>query len=943
MCPYSELADYKYEDLLIDDIVKTQEGFFLLANKNLSFIKQRKKIYLKKIIQTHINFRKKLLYPNNPFKRPFLQRFYKVQLEDNSPCKTLGICFAFCFFNDNEKFDFKHLSGIIKRNLSGIRIEEDHTYFCQFPQEKVLFCYTEIEKIRGKHLSLQETLKLKKVFLNEIGDTIETIYSDLFMPANEEEIYKHIATLSNDLSSLSSIPHVMISFVKQTHDVLYFNVVLVRIIQLGDKVFENIATSIPLKLRIYINKTSLLKASFIKEICVFAVEIPNSYFLRKNYSVDYLQARRYLSLILEEHIGEFRDYNGGLLIKQYEQLEQIMKDLSDQIKDFSLIEELFFSFVPSNTQTLISSDVALAIHQLFYKIKSLSYHALYKMEYIESKAALIIFIKTDQEKIESLLYSIVLDEAFLAAYTKKVVDNQTYFCFLEINPSDLSFLLRLKKALNAFEKTHKKIKKNTLCIPLQESLPPTLHPHLLTDTNSLTICKALYECITRINLDGIPEFAAASDIKISSCKKRYLITLRPTRWSNGENVTADHFIRAWKKAILPDSKFLRPHLFYIVKNAEKISKSLLSIDSIGLKKQGNLEILIELEHPATYFLQLLANPIYSPLYDCNDENPQIFNGPFRLISSHKNHEVKLIKNNFYWDIENLKLNAISFVLIKDSSKILEMFHKEELDWIGSPFSNLLQDQQHRISFQVKEVPVPFWLHCNTKNPKLSSVKIRKALSLAIDRDKVCSEILPGQTPSWNLIPESLSLIEPFNEKKNLNKAKDLFEKGLREINYKAHHFSLTLSYSKFTNFQEDLSYFLKESWEDAFGIKVILKEMEWDIYWNNVFNGEYEIGGACRFPIYLDRFCFLDSLLSVSTNYTKWRNNDFRKLIQLSKKTLNKILKNKYLKEAETILQNNLPAIPIFNRSHQYLCKTNLKNLIPPTLSYMDFKWAYFQ
>jgi hypothetical protein len=139
MNTHCQLLDDVQEDLLNDDIMKSREGLFFLANRSSTFLRNRNK-----------------------------------------------------------------------------------SYFCQFSQEKILFAYAEIEKIRGKHLSLQETLKLKKVLFNNIGETIETIYSDLFIPTNEEEIYKHIATLSHGVSSLSSLPHIMISFVKQNHDVLFF-------------------------------------------------------------------------------------------------------------------------------------------------------------------------------------------------------------------------------------------------------------------------------------------------------------------------------------------------------------------------------------------------------------------------------------------------------------------------------------------------------------------------------------------------------------------------------------------------------------------------------------------------------------------------------------------------------------------------------------------------
>jgi oligopeptide transport system substrate-binding protein len=907
--------------------------------------KKRKESYIKKLCDIRLNFIKKLSKIHTFQRRPFLQKFIKVHWDFPNTSKALGICFAFTFLNEEEKFSYKHIAKMLKRLLPGIRVIEDSCYLYRFAEEKNIFCYVEIEKIRGKHLSLTETMHLKENLAKEVEETIELVYSSLFMPTNEEEIYKNIATLSKEVGLLSNLPHVMISFIRQGSNILHFNVVIVRLVKGNKPLFQDIISILPLNLRMYINKISVVKRNCIKEICVFSVEVFSNQFYRKNYSIDFLKARKYISLILEKHIGEFRDYNGGILLKQCELLDEIEKKLANKIANFSLIEELVLSLVPSNIQLVISADIALNMYHLFLKLQKQSLNILYDLDYIQSKSSLIVFIKTKDEKVESFLYNIALEEAALIGYTKKIVDNLTYFCFVQINPSDLTLLFQIQTGLKKLKKTHTKIRKDTLRIPFQESLPPIIHPHLATDTNSFTICKALYEGITRVNLDGVVELGIAEKIEISPCKKIYTISLKNTRWSNGEPLEARHFVDAWKKAIYPNTKCLRAYLFFLIKNAEKIHRNSLPMDALGVKIFNNYEILIELEHPAPYFTQLLAEPLYSPLYDCNDPDPNVSNGPFKLGFQEKNEKISLLKNVLYWDSLKVKLEKIDLLLIKKFSKSIEMFYQGKIDWIGSPFGDLSDEgKKYFPAFQIEKSLAPFWLYCNTKIPQLKPIKIRKALSLIIDRVAIGRKVIPHQVFLDRIIPDPLSLLKSsdYLEISDINLIKQMFSEGLKEANLIRENFSLTLSYSRNTNFQESLVLFLKKTWESNFNIKVILKKQEWDDHWNNLFNGEYEIAGACKFPIYSDITYFLKAFLSSPANFTKWENKKFLEYIELAENEISSDKRKLYLLKAEKILQDEMPIIPLYNRTHIYLCNPKLKNLLPPRLAYTDFKWAYF-
>jgi oligopeptide transport system substrate-binding protein len=316
---------------------------------------------------------------------------------------------------------------------------------------------------------------------------------------------------------------------------------------------------------------------------------------------------------------------------------------------------------------------------------------------------------------------------------------------------------------------------------------------LFRGTYTATLFKSLYEGLTRINLDGKVELALAKKIELSKCKTKYIIYLRSSKWANGKKLTASHFVEAWKLAIKPNTKCVQPYRFFPIKNAEKIFQGKLSIEKIGLFAPRKDKIVIYLEHLTPYFTQLLADPIYSPMYDFLDNNNYIFNGSFVIEKFQPGEELQLKKNISFWDVENVKLDGVKISFIRNISIVYELYKKGKLDFIGSPFSDFSVEIIEEVkNLNKKEVCAIHWLHVNTKHPKLSSKSIRKALSLAIDRDYIANEIILNANPNSLILPSKLSQLSTL---KKIKKARELFKEGLLELGCKVEDFVITLSYS----------------------------------------------------------------------------------------------------------------------------------------------------
>ncbi len=486
--------------------------------------------------------------------------------------------------------------------------------------------------------------------------------------------------------------------------------------------------------------------------------------------------------------------------------------------------------------------------------------------------------------------------------------------------------------------------KQILKINFFQGVPESFHPQLVTSSHSMTLSKALFEGLTRMNPEGKVELAIAKSIEVSPCGKKYVITLRKTKWSNGKELTAAHFVHAWKKAVSVDSKCVHARRFFLIKNAKKTYGKEIAIEEVGLYAPSKNQIVVELEHPAPYFPQILADPAFSPLYECNYLEPKVFNGPFLLKDYNIEKTVELISNATYWDAKTVRLKKIKVTFVRDANTAMSMYEQGELDWMGSPFSEIPEEViQNSKSLYSEKAYLPFWLYCNTQNPKLKSAKIRKALSFAIDREQIAKYILAKQSPSYSVLPEEMSLLKQDNTrfKKNVEKAQQLLAEGLKEIGLKKEEFTLVLSHSEIPRHVK-LAEFFKFSWEKVLDIPISLKKNDWSTFYTQIQTGDYEIGGYSTLGLYNDPTYFMDRFEMAEINFSKWENADFQKYMALAKKTVSDIKRREYLQISENILIEELPVIPIYNHNHLYLQKNTLKNLYPPKLAYADFKWAYF-
>lgn len=883
--------------------------------------------------------------------------------------KVLGIVIAINLLSEYEKFQAKHILKACQRLINHVR-QVPHSFFnYENPTDSVHSFYLEIEKKDGQDFSSQELKALQQGLGNELTLCIEQLSHKLFMPHNEEEVIRNILLLGQEIRTTKDVPQIIISFRAQSETTLTFHVILVRLVLDNDvvsieKLFQDssdIITFISGSKKI----AGHIRNKHQKEANTFFLECPKAPFLRQDHSVDLLRAREFVMSCSRKILGNIRDFNGGLICQQ-NQLLCSLKDLLSlsELKQELHLDNLFHSITPILMKSLLSPELIRSLFQLFLELSQDKDEDLTELKYKELRLehALCFMIRSEDkaflDELQKGVELLQIKDLELANSGFKVggVFYQGYL----VVPQETHTIAHVSDYLH--EKLGAYSRSKNLGQTLRISLPrPTslLDPRIGTDRTSGIVIKMLYEGLMRIDSNGKPSFALAEKVSVSPDQKTYTFFLRSTKWSNGRPVTAFDFEYAWKKALDPNFKSLFSYLLYPIKNAKAVKKGEKAIDELGIWAKDSHTLSVEIEHPAPYFLELTSHWIYSPLCKEVDElHPGwayyggenfVCNGPFKLAKWKRNSEIQAIKNPEYWDAEFVHLRKIDITIIENAKDALVQYQKGEIDWIGEPLSEIPHEAFKRKCFDEKinshPIAAVHWYDCNVKVPPFRSKKCRQALAIALNRQALIDEMLQGgEEPAYSILPPNLSLVKsaPF-EDANAELARQLFHEGLEEQGLTLKDLNSLAITCCDQEVHEAIALAVTKQWKEVLGFEMQVKTFKWERFMQKCFEYDFHILGTTWYSWFNDPLYNLQNmkLENGEMNASQWQNTKYIELLDRAEDCLDQRERKNILREAESLIMEEMPIIPLFYYTFKYMKKEHVNNIFLSHLGQIDFKWAY--
>ena len=470
---------------------------------------------------------------------------------------------------------------------------------------------------------------------------------------------------------------------------------------------------------------------------------------------------------------------------------------------------------------------------------------------------------------------------------------------------------------------------------------PTLDPQLNQDVSGFHVIRDLFEGLLSQDGDGNLVPGVATHYAASDNNTTYTFTLRQdARWSNGDPVTAHDFVYAWQRAVDPATA--SPYAWYVeltqIVNAKQILAGEKAPAELGVRAVDDHTLEVKLNQPLPYFPAMTTYATLFPAHQATIEAhgakwtaPEniVSNGAYVLKEVVLNEFHSRVKNPMYWGADNVVIEAVTGLVINDDNQALTRYRVGELDHLEPLPSGQYPALKEELPDEAASVPrlCSYYYainHSESGNPALHDVRLRKALSMAIDRDVIVNQLLKGgQWPAYNFthlktagftLPEiaygMLSQAERDAEAKRLMAAS-----GVEDLTFK-------LIYNT-SESHKQIATVISQMWKQKLGVGTELANFEWKTYINNRKSQEFDVARSGWCGDYNEASTFLDLLTTThGANDGRYTNPKVDELMSASKTAEDP---SSIYAEVEGILAEDMAIIPIYHYANTFLLSSDIK------------------
>lgn len=491
--------------------------------------------------------------------------------------------------------------------------------------------------------------------------------------------------------------------------------------------------------------------------------------------------------------------------------------------------------------------------------------------------------------------------------------------------------------------------------------PKTIDPILNGASDGGDVINQTFEGLTR-EKSGEVYPGIAESWNVSEDGLTVTFNLRKSKWSDGSDLTAHDFVYSWKRGMDPATASEYAWIWEytnIVGAAEAVEGG--SLDDVGVTALNDYTLEVKLAVPTDYIVSLLSFYHFLPVKQSAVEsladgawakNPKlaVSNGPFKLTSYRIGDGLTLVKNENYWNAESVKLDRIEGQFIDSESTAYQAYQSGELDFVPSvPTAEVPKLIAENPNFYVFPLLGTYYYNFNLELELFEDPKVRKALALAIDREVICETLGAGQVPAGGFVPpgfvdadgndffETAGLYGFSTDDGSVGLAQEL----LAEAGYpNGEGFpEFTIMYNTHEGHQT-VAELIQEMWKTNLGIQTKLENQEWAVFQDTRKAGDFELARGGWLTDFMDPMGLLSIFTSKNAyNDPKYNNPKYDELLSAAVKAKGKEHFD-YLYQAQEILMNECPIVPVYHYSDTMLVSPKLKDWDRSVLGTIDFSGA---
>jgi oligopeptide transport system substrate-binding protein len=475
------------------------------------------------------------------------------------------------------------------------------------------------------------------------------------------------------------------------------------------------------------------------------------------------------------------------------------------------------------------------------------------------------------------------------------------------------------------------------------AVPESLDPHKTATTYEADILREVFMglVVQDAKAELIP--GAAESWAMSADGTVYTFKLRQgATWSNGDPVTAGDFVFAFQRLQDPATAAEYASMLYPVKNAEAINQGKAKPEEIGAKAIDDATLEVTLNAPTPYFLEMLTHQATYPVNkatveklgnDWTKPGNMVSNGAYTLAEFVPNDHIKLVKNPKFYDAANVQIDTVNYIPNEDRSAAVKRYEAGELDSYEDMPTEQLADIKAKFGDQVRIGPYlgTYYYAFKIDKAPWSDPKIRRAISMAIDRDFIAEKVWSNSMiPSYSMVPPGITGYETstfdYSEMSQIDR-EDEAKKILSELGYGPDKpLKMEIRYNTSEN-HKNTAVAIQEQLKPL-GVEVTLLNTDTKTHYGHLEQkGDFDIARAGWIADYKDPETFLGiSRKATSNNYAQYASDEFEDLMNRAAAAGgNAGERMKLLSQAEAVLMRDTGQVPLLYYSYHNLVSAKLK------------------
>ena len=493
--------------------------------------------------------------------------------------------------------------------------------------------------------------------------------------------------------------------------------------------------------------------------------------------------------------------------------------------------------------------------------------------------------------------------------------------------------------------------------------PQDLDPHIVTGVPEHYILMSLLEGLVAEDpqdLHPVPGVAERWDVSPEQTVYTFHLR-RNARWSNGDPVTANDFVRSYRRILAPTLAAQYAYMLFVMKNAEAFNTGKITdFSEVGVKAPDEFTVQITLNSPTPYFLSLLNHyswhPVHIPtierhgkLYEPGNRwtRPEnwVGNGPFVLAEWKVNHVISVKKSPTYWDADKVRLKQINFHPIESSDTDERAFRSGQTHYCYElPASKIeVYREKHPELLHIDPYLGVYFYMVNVTKPPLNDKRVRRALALSIDRESIVKNVTKaGELPAYHFTPPGTAgYTARARLKYDLVEAKKL----LVEAGYPEGR-GLPPVEILFNTLEahRTIAEAIQQMWKLNLNIDARLVNQEWKVFLDSQKTLNYLVSRYGWIGDYPDPNSFLDMWLTGGgNNKAGFSNAEYDRLIREAGSAADESKRFEFFQKAEAILMDEVPVIPIYFYTRPYGLATSVKGWYPTILNIHPYKHLWLE